>query len=66
MTDRYWFDSFPGVEVETEHPILDCYKTPYGGPEGAQVNTPHVFALDNYVDEYAPYTRASQNRGGNQ
>lgn len=61
---RYWYDSFPGVKVETEHPVLDFFGTPYEGPEGPQVNVPHVFALDNYVDLYAPYTTISQNRGG--
>jgi hypothetical protein len=61
---KYWFDSFPGVEVETEHPILDFYKTPYGGPEHYQHNDKHKIALDVFESWHAPYTTVSQNRGG--
>jgi hypothetical protein len=61
---RYWYDSFPGVEVPTNHPILDPYGTPYEGPEDIQINMPWVYAIDEMKDSHAPYTTISQNRGG--
>lgn len=64
-SERYWFDSFPGVEVEMSFPILDPYGTPYGGPEqNHSLIWPVLDAMDAWRSEYAPYTTVSQNRGG--
>jgi hypothetical protein len=62
---RYWFDSFPGIDLDGLNPILDFYKTPYGGPEDLRhVLGKNSFAIDNSKDPHAPYTTVSQNRGG--
>lgn len=66
MADRHWFDSFPGIDLDGLNPILDFYKTPYGGPEDIR----HIYGLheldnlDGGKDPHAPYTTVSQNRGG--
>lgn len=65
MSDRYWYDSFPGLDLDKPRVVLDFYRTPYGGPE----NLLHVlgvlgFGLDACGDRDAPYTTVSQNRGG--
>lgn len=64
MSDRHWFDSFPGIDLDDSHPVLDFYGTPYGGPEALQYPGRVLDALDAFQDEHAPYTTVSQNRGG--
>lgn len=66
MTDRYWFDSWPGIDLNLRHPILDYYKTPYEGPEFIvhSWSAPNDFAFDGAISYDAPYTTVSQNRGG--
>lgn len=63
---RYWFDSFPGVDLDTAHPVLDSYGTPIGGPEDLlhEIAGPWREAYDALPDSYTPYTTRSQNRGG--
>lgn len=67
MSDRYWFDSFPGIDQEEDWAILDPYGTPYSDEEqhrltlGSQI----VFS-DSFIDKErdAPYANQGQNRGG--
>ena len=63
---RYWFDSFPGIDLDVSHPVLDFYGTPYGGPECTQLGviTAMGNAFGGMKDRHAPYTTVSQNRGG--
>lgn len=67
MADRYWFDSFPDVDLSAAvHPFLDPYGTPYGGPEDLfhKIEGPWLAAYDSLFDPNTFYTTRSQNRGG--
>lgn len=68
MTDRYWFDSWPGIDLDLYHPVLDFYQTPYGGPESPDhtsiIPAEYLRAFDSVASDHAPYTTVSQNRGG--
>lgn len=64
--DRYWFDSFPGIDLNVVNPVLDFYGTPRGGPEHWNHRNPEkrALAFDEVPSSHAPYTTVSQNRGG--
>lgn len=58
---RHWYDSWPGIDQDYDHVVLDPYGTPYSEESG-------VYWFDGFQvigrDKNVPYALPGQNTGG--